>query len=76
MLGLVYRVVPPSVSRAARISASSLVVAQMGRAFQQAKDNEFHTAKRFMGQMMALNSPTEAAKRRLPGRARSEEVGS
>lgn len=51
---------------AARISAPSLMVVQMGkRAFQQAKDTEFHTTRRFMGQMVALNSPTEDSKRRI-----------
>lgn len=50
----------------ARISAFSLVVVQMGkRAFKQAMDTEFHTARRFIGQMGALNSPTEDAKRRI-----------
>jgi hypothetical protein len=52
---------------------------QLGkRAFQQAKDTEFPTARRFMGHMMALNTPTEDAKRRIGvflGRARPEGGG-
>jgi enoyl-CoA hydratase/carnithine racemase len=47
-----------------RIASLSPVVVQMGkRAFQQAVDTEFHTATRFMGQVMALNSATEDARR-------------
>lgn len=69
-LGLVNRVVPPERFEAAlsevtaRIAAASPVVVQMGkRAFQQSMDTEFHSATRFMGQVMALNSATEDAKR-------------
>jgi enoyl-CoA hydratase/carnithine racemase len=84
-LGLVNRVVPPGrfeaelADVAGRIVASSPVVVQMGkRAFQQALDTEFHTATRFMGQVMALNSATEDAKRGISAfmeRARPEWVG-
>ena len=69
VLGLGYRVVPPErfeAEVAARISASSWVVVQMRiRALLQAKDTEFHTTRRFMGQIMASNSQTEDAKRRI-----------
>lgn len=69
-LGLVNRVVSPErfeaevAEVAGKIAAASPVVVQMGkRAFQQTLDTEFHTATRFMGQVMALNSATEDAKR-------------
>lgn len=69
-LGLVNRVIPAGdfetelATVAGRIAASSPVVVQMGkRAFQQALDTEFHTATRFMGQVMALNSASEDAGR-------------
>ncbi|HWK72045.1 MAG TPA: enoyl-CoA hydratase-related protein [Burkholderiaceae bacterium] len=46
----------------ARIVALSPAVVQMGkRSFQQALDTEFHSATRFMSQVMALNSATEDA---------------
>ncbi|MDB5840840.1 MAG: enoyl-CoA hydratase [Herminiimonas sp.] len=68
--GLVNRVVSAAdfetelARMAGRIAGSSPVVIQMGkRAFQQALDTEFHTATRFMGQVMALNSATEDAHR-------------
>lgn len=69
-LGLVNRVVPAErfeeelADVAHKIAAASPVVVQMGkRAFQQSLDTEFHTATRFMAQVMALNSATEDAKR-------------
>lgn len=48
---------------AGKIAGLSPVVVQMGkRAFQQALDTEFHTATKFMGQVMALNSASEDAR--------------
>lgn len=68
-LGLLNRIVPAAAFEqelqqvAQRICALSPVVVQMGkRAFQQSLDTEFHTATRFMGQVMALNSATEDAR--------------
>jgi enoyl-CoA hydratase/carnithine racemase len=48
----------------ARIATASPVAVQMGkRAFQQSLDTEFHAATRFMGQVMALNSATDDARK-------------
>lgn len=68
-LGIVNRVVSADRFEAelsgltARIASASPVAVQMGkRAFQQSLDTEFHTATRFMGQVMALNSATDDAR--------------
>jgi enoyl-CoA hydratase/carnithine racemase len=79
-LGLVNRVVAAGrfeaelAETAGKIAAASPVVVQMGkRAFQQALDTEFHAATRFMGQVMALNSATEDAKRGIEGFLQGEQ---
>ncbi len=68
-LGLLNRMVSAEAFEAeissvtASIAAASPVAVQMGkRAFQQSLDTEFHTATRFMGQVMALNSATHDAR--------------
>lgn len=82
MLRLVYRAVPPERFEAeviARISASSLVVIQMGkRALKQTTKTEFPAATHFIHKMIVLNNPTEDATRRIGiflARIRHDAVG-